>query len=258
MDVGTPGQRVIVTAGAGGIGRAIATTFAANGARVFVCDVAAPALDALGRDHPAIGRIVADVSKRGDVDRLFDAALAQLGGLDVLVNNAGIAGPTAPVEEVDPDDWVRTMDINITGMFYCTRRAVPALKQAGGGSIVNLSSAAGRLGFPLRSPYAASKFAVVGFSESLAMELGPANIRVNAICPGIVEGERIDRVIGAKAKALGISFEEQRERQLSRVSLRRMVTAQDIANMALFLASDAGRNISGQKLAVCGNVETLG
>jgi len=258
MDVGTKGQRVIVTAGAGGIGRAIATTFAKNGARVFVCDVAQPALDALGREFPDIARTVADVSDRAAVDRMFDAALATLGGLDVLVNNAGIAGPTGQVEDIAPEDWERTMAINITGMFYCARRAVPELKRAGGGSIINLSSAAGRLGFPLRTPYAASKFAVVGFSESLAMEVGPSNIRVNAICPGIVEGERIDRVIEAKAKALGITFEEQRERQLSRVSLRRMVSAQDIANMALFLASDAGRNISGQKLAVCGNVETLG
>jgi NAD(P)-dependent dehydrogenase (short-subunit alcohol dehydrogenase family) len=258
MEVGTQGQRVIVTAGAGGIGRAIATTFARNGARVFVCDVDAASLDALGKDFPHIGRTVADVSDRGAVDRLFEAAIAHLGGLDVLVNNAGIAGPTAAVEDVVPEEWERTMAINITGMFYCTRRAVPELKRAGGGSIVNLSSAAGRLGFPLRTPYAASKFAVVGFSESLAMELGPANIRVNAICPGIVEGDRINKVIEAKAKALGISFEEQREHQLSKVSLRRMVSAQDIANMALFLASDAGRNISGQKLAVCGNVETLG
>lgn len=258
MEVGTQGQRVIVTAGAGGIGRAIATTFAKNGARVFVCDVDAPSLDALGKAFPHIGRTVADVSDRSAVDRLFAEAMAHLGGLDVLVNNAGIAGPTAAVEDVDPDDWERTMSINITGMFYCTRRAVPELKRAGGGSIVNLSSAAGRLGFPLRTPYAASKFAVVGFTESLAMELGPSNIRVNAICPGIVEGARIDKVIEAKAKALGITFEEQRERQLSKVSLRRMVSAQDIANMALFLASDAGCNISGQKLAVCGNVETLG
>jgi len=142
-------------------------------------------------------------------------------------------------------------------MFYCTRRAVPLLKQQGGGSIINLSSVAGRLGYPLRTPYAAAKWAVVGFTKSLAMELGPANIRVNAIQPGMVEGERIERVVSAKAKALGVSVEEYQRQLLAKVSLRRMVQAADIANMALFLATDAGHNISGQALSVCGNVESL-
>lgn len=257
MNVTTPGQRVLVTAGANGIGRAIATTFADSGAKVYICDVSQASLDALTKARPDIAGCLADVSVMADVDKLFERAIAHLGGLDVLVNNAGIAGPTGPVEEIAPEEWRRTLDVNITGMYYCTRLAVPHLKKAGGGSIVNLSSAAGRLGFPLRTPYAASKWAVVGFSESLAIELGTFNIRSNAICPGVVEGERMDRVIEAKAKALGISFEEQRERSLSRVSLRRMVSGQDIANMAVFLASDAGRNITGQRLSVCGNVETL-
>jgi NAD(P)-dependent dehydrogenase (short-subunit alcohol dehydrogenase family) len=180
-----------------------------------------------------------------------------LDGLDVLINNAGISGPTAPVEEIDIAEWNRTIAVDLNGMFYCTRRAVPLLKAAGGGSIINLSSVAGRLGYPLRTPYAAAKWAVVGFTKSLAMELGPANIRVNAIQPGIVEGERIERVISAKAKALGVSFDEYKRQLLSKVSLRRTVSPMDIANMALFLATDAGRNISGQALSVCGNVESL-
>jgi len=175
----------------------------------------------------------------------------------VLVNNAGIAGATAPVEEISIGDWERTIAVDLSGMFYCTRLAVPLLKQAGGGSIINMSSAAGRLGFLLRTPYAAAKWAVVGFTKSLAMELGPSNIRVNAIQPGVVEGERIDRVISAKAKALGKSFDEIRDQMVSKVSLRRMVSPYDIANMALFLATDAGRNVSGQALSVCGNVEAL-
>ena len=191
------------------------------------------------------------------VDGLFDAAKAFLGGLDVLINNAGIAGPTAPVEEIALDDWDRTIAVDLNGMFYCTRLAVPLLKEAGGGSIINLSSVAGRLGFPLRTPYAAAKWAVVGFTKSLAMELGPSNIRVNAIQPGVVEGERIDRVIAAKSKALGVSFDEFKRELLSKVSLRRMVSPAEIANMALFLATEAGRNISGQALSVCGNVESL-
>jgi NAD(P)-dependent dehydrogenase (short-subunit alcohol dehydrogenase family) len=257
MNISAQGLRVLVTAGAAGIGRAFAETFQDAGARVFVCDVDAKAIDAFRRDRPSIGSSLADVGDPKAVDAMFDSATKFLSGLDVLINNAGIAGPTAPVEEIAIADWERTIAVDLNGMFYCTRRAVPLLKAAGGGSIINLSSVAGRLGFPLRTPYSAAKWAVVGFTKSLAMELGPANIRVNAIQPGVVEGDRIDRVIGAKAQSLGVSFDEFKERLLSKVSLRRMVSAQDIANMALFLATDAGRNISGQALSVCGNVESL-
>jgi NAD(P)-dependent dehydrogenase (short-subunit alcohol dehydrogenase family) len=251
------GLRVLVTAGAAGIGKAFATTFAAAGAKVFVCDIDPGALDALRATQAEIGSCFADVAEPAQVDALFDAASAFLGGLDVLINNAGIAGPTSPVEAIAIADWNRTIAVDLSGMFYCTRRAVPLLKQAGGGSIINLSSVAGRLGFPLRTPYAAAKWAVVGFTKSLAMELGPANIRVNAIQPGAVEGERIERVIAAKAKALGVSFDDYKQQLLSKVSLRRTVSPADVANLALFLATDAGRNISGQALSVCGNVESL-
>ena len=203
MNHSAQGLRVLVTAGAAGIGKAFAAAFAAAGAKVFVCDIDPGALDALRATQAEIGSCVADVAEPAQVDALFDAATAFLGGLDVLINNAGIAGPTSPVEAIAIADWNRTIAVDLSGMFYCTRRAVPLLKQAGGGSIINLSSVAGRLGFPLRTPYAAAKWAVVGFTKSLAMELGPANIRVNAIQPGAVEGERIERVIAAKAKALG-------------------------------------------------------
>jgi NAD(P)-dependent dehydrogenase (short-subunit alcohol dehydrogenase family) len=257
MNSSAQGMRVLVTAGAAGIGKAFAETFADAGAKVFICDVDRAALDAFREARPEIGAGITDVADSRQVDGLFDAATAFLGGLDVLINNAGIAGPTAPVESIAIADWERTIAIDLNGMFYCTRRAVPLLKAAGGGSIINLSSVAGRLGYPLRTPYAAAKWAVVGFTKSLAMELGPSNIRVNAIQPGIVEGDRIERMISAKAKALGVSEDEYRAQLLSRVSLRRTVSAGDIANMALFLASDAGRNISGQALSVCGNVETL-
>jgi len=248
---------VLVTAGAAGIGKAFAETFVDAGARVFICDVDQAALDAFRAARPEIGSCTADVADPKAVDALFDAAPKFLGGLDVLINNAGIAGPTAPVEAIDIAEWNRTIAVDLNGMFYCTRRAVPLLKAAGGGSIINLSSVAGRLGYPLRTPYAAAKWGVVGFTKSLAIELGPANIRVNAIQPGIVEGERIERVISAKAKALGVSFDAYKRQLLSKVSLRRTVSPADIANMALFLATDAGRNISGQALSVCGNVESL-
>ena len=257
MNTTARGLRVLVTAGAAGIGKAFAETFADACAKVFICDVDQAALDGFRAARPEIRGCIADVADPKAVDSLFDAAAKFLSGLDVLINNAGIAGPTAPVEAIDIAEWNRTIAVDLNGMFYCTRRAVPLLKAAGGGSIINLSSVAGRLGYPLRTPYAAAKWGVVGFTESLAIELGPANIRVNAIQPGIVEGERIERVISAKAKALGVSFDEYKRQLLSKVSLRRTVSPADIANMALFLATDAGRNISGQALSVCGNVESL-
>ena len=251
------GRRVLVTAGAAGIGRTIARRFAEGGARVFVGDVDDAALAAFRAENKSIGAAKADVADPRQVDAMFAEAMASLGGLDILVNNAGIAGPTAAVESISPADWDRCVAINLNGMFYCTRRAVPLIKASGGGSIVNLSSVAGRLGYPMRTPYAASKWAVVGFTKSLAMELGPAKIRVNCIQPGIVEGPRIDRVIDAKARALNLSFDEMKEKLLANTSLRSSVTADDVAAMALFVCSNAGARITGQALSVCGDVQVL-
>ncbi len=251
------GQRALVTAGASGIGRAIARRFAEAGARIFVCDIDAKALAAFLAELPGAHGILADVADPAQVDRLFAAVETAFGGLDILVNNAGIAGPTRKVEDIAPEDWDRCVAINLNGMFYCTRKAVPLLKAAGGGSIVNLSSVAGRLGYPLRTPYAASKWAVVGFTKSLAMELGPDGIRVNCIQPGLVAGPRIDGVIQAKADAFGIDFDEMKARLLNTVSLRRMVTADDIAEMALFVCARAGASITGQALSVCGDHQVL-
>jgi NAD(P)-dependent dehydrogenase (short-subunit alcohol dehydrogenase family) len=257
MNVSAQGLRVLVTAGAAGIGRAIAQTFAEHGARVHICDIDRDALADAQRALPAVTQSVADVARLADVERLFDDVKRALGGLDVLVNNAGIAGPTAKVEEIKPEDWERCIAVDLTGMFYCTRRAMPMIKAAGGGSIINLSSAAGRLGFPLRTPYSAAKWGVVGFTKSLAIEAGPDRVRVNCIQPGAVEGDRINRVIDAKARAQGVSFDEMKARFLEPVSLRTFVTAQDIANMALFLATPAGQHITGQALAVCGDAQRL-
>jgi NAD(P)-dependent dehydrogenase (short-subunit alcohol dehydrogenase family) len=255
MDTSAQGLRVLVTAGAAGIGRAIAQTFVAHGARAHICDVDTAALAAARDALPSVTQTVADVANAADVDRLFADVARTLGGLDVLVNNAGIAGPTGKVEDLAPADWDRCIAVDLNGMFYCTRRAMPLIKQAGGGSIINLSSVAGRLGFPLRTPYAAAKWAVVGFTKSLAIEAGPDKVRVNCIQPGNVEGERIDRVIDAKAGALGITAAEMRNRLLDTVSLRTFVSPQDIANMALFLATEAGRHVTGQALSVCGDVQ---
>ena len=257
MQLSCEGLRVIVTAGAAGIGRAIAELLLANGAQVHICDISAEQLAACQAALPSIGITQADVSDPAQVDRLFAAAMTQLGGLDMLVNNAGISGPTGPVETLAPADWERTMAVNINGQFYCTRRAVPLLKSAGGGLIVNLSSAAGLFGFPNRTPYAASKWAVIGFTKSLAMELGSFGIRVNAICPGLVEGERQDRVQAAKAQAEGRSVVEVRQQMTKQNSMGTFVTATDVANMVFFLCTPAGRNISGQALSIDGHTETL-
>ncbi len=254
MNASAKGLRVVVTAGGGGIGRAIARIFLEHGARVHVCDVDQQALE---QTDKAISRTKADVSSLADVERLFDEVKGSLGGLDVLVNNAGIAGPTAKVEDIDPKDWDRCIAIDLNGMFYCTRKAMPMIKAAGGGSIINLSSIAGRLAFPMRTPYSAAKFAVVGFTQSLAAEAGPDGVRVNCIQPGVVEGERIERVIAAKAQGLGISFEETKSRMLEGVSMRTTVTAEDIANTALFLATEPGKHISGQAISVCGGARYL-
>lgn len=252
LPVDLAGKRVAVTAGANGIGRVIADSFAASGARVFVCDVDEVALAACG--HPGMR---ADCGEVAQIEAFMDAALARLGGLDVLVNNAGIAGPTAPVEKVTPEELDATLRVDLASMFHCARRAVPALREAGGGSIVNLSSAAGKFGFALRSPYSAAKWGVVGFTRTLAIELGPDGINVNAILPGLVEGPRIRSVLRNKAAAAGVSDNEQTEKALQTVGLRCFVTQQDIANMALYLASPFGRTISGQALSVDGGMEVL-
>jgi len=252
LPVDLTGLRVAISAGAGGIGRVMADAFAARGARVFVCDVDAEALAAC--PHP---KMRADMAETAECEGFVDTAIEQLGGLDVLVNNAGVAGPTARVEDVAPEDLERTLRIDLAAMFHCSRRVVPALRAAGGGSIINLSSAAGKFGFPLRSPYAAAKWGVVGFTKSLAVELGPDGIRVNAILPGLVAGERIRRVIEAKSQALGVPFREQEQKLLSAASLRCYVTQHDIANMALYLCSPFGATISGQALSVDGDLQYL-
>jgi len=257
INLSLAGMRALVTAGASGIGLAIAEALIAGGARVHVCDVSGDFLAEFRNGHAETGASRADVASEADVERLFIEVDKNLGGLDVLVNNAGIAGPTGGIDEIAPADWRRTIDICLTGQFLCAHFAVPMLKAAGGGAIVNMSSAAGRFGYAFRTPYSAAKWGVIGLTQSLAKELGPANIRVNAILPGIVAGPRMENVIAARAGQLGVSYAEMEKTYLDRVSLRRMVTAQDVAATVVFLVSGAGRNISGQSIGVCGNVEAL-
>jgi NAD(P)-dependent dehydrogenase (short-subunit alcohol dehydrogenase family) len=247
----------MITAGAAGIGRAIAKAFLEDGARVHICDVDEAALDAFAKEFPQARATRADVSSIDEVDECFEQARSWLGGLDVLINNAGIAGPTSRVEDIRPADWERTLAININGQFYCARRAVPLIKDAGGGSIVNISSTAGIMGFPLRTPYAASKWAVVGLTKSLSMELGEFGIRVNAVCPGAVAGPRIDRVIAADAEARGLPVETVRQSALNQNALRAFIQPESVAREVLFLCSPTGRQITGQAIAVDGDTDSL-
>lgn len=257
------GLRVLITGGASGIGLVIARAFVDAGARVHVCDASEQAIDELAKAEASaemnpITATLADVSDRDAVERVFADVKSQLGGLDVLVNNAGIAGPTGGIDEIDVKAWEDTVAVNLNAQFYFARRAVPLLREAKeGGTIIALSSVAGRLGYAYRAPYAATKWAVVGLTKSLAIELGPDNIRVNAIQPGIVKGPRIERVIGARAKQLNLPYEEMEKQYLAKISLRRMTTPEEVAATALFLCSPAGSGISGQAISVCGNVEVL-
>lgn len=251
------GQRVLITAGAAGIGLAIASRLTEEGAKVALCDVDAAALQAASTLLPEAFVHPADVTDEAAIATFVDKTVGVLGGIDALINNAGIAGPTGAVEALSIADWRRTVDVCLVGQFILAHHVVPHLKAAGGGSIVNMSSAAGKHGYAFRTPYSAAKFGVIGFTESLAKELGPHAIRVNAILPGIVEGARMDGVIENRAAELGISFDEMRERYLQNVSLRAMVTADDVAAMVAMLLSADGRFITGQSIGVDGNVETL-
>ena len=251
------GQRALITGAGSGIGKVMAQHFEKAGARIWICDADTNNMEQSLKENPDWNGTPCDVSEENQVDQLFKEMSDSFGGLEILVNNAGIAGPTAPVEEIDPDEWRRSVGVNLNGAFYCTRLATPLLKNAPKASIINISSVAGRLGFARRLPYASTKWAMIGFTESLAKELGPSGIRVNALLPGIVEGPRIEGVFQARAESEGVPYEEVRDRVLNNVSMKRMVSAGDVAEMAVFLCSEAGKNISGQSISVCGNVENL-
>jgi NAD(P)-dependent dehydrogenase (short-subunit alcohol dehydrogenase family) len=251
------GARVLVTAGASGIGLAIARAFMAEGAAVYVCDIDAEALARLAKTAPGVRSGRCDMGERAAIGPMVEDAVADLGGLDILVNNAGIGGPTAPVETLAPDDWDRVLRVNLTSMFDTSRFAIPHLRRSRRGVVVNLSSVAGRFGYANRAAYAASKWGVIGFTKSLAIELGPAGIRVNAILPGVVEGPRIDRVLEGRAALSGRALEEERRLALANQSIPKMVDAADVASLAVYLASEAGKAISGQALSIDNDIQKL-
>lgn len=250
-------KKVLITAGASGIGLVIARGFAEAGSRVYICDISGSALEQALTEVPGLQGCVADVADEASVQAMFGRSDAALGGLDVLVNNAGIAGPTARVDDLRREDLVRTLDVNVVGQFLCAKHAVPRLRRGVLPSILNMSSAAGHLGMPGRSAYSASKWAVIGFTKSLAIELGHDGIRVNAVLPGAVDGPRIRAVIEAKAGVAGKSVAEVTQAYEGQSSLGRMVTAEDVANTVLFACSAAASSITGQALAVDGHTQAL-
>lgn len=249
--------RVMVTAAGSGIGWAIARAFAETGAAVHICDMDEASLGRVTEERPGIAAACVDVTDEAAVDRWFDEALEDLEGLDVLVNNAGIAGPVGPVEDLDLEGWRRCLAVGLDSQFLAARRAVPVMKDQKSGVIINISSVSGLYGCPYRTPYAAAKWAVIGFTKSLAAEVGRWNIRVNAICPGAVEGDRMRRVIAAESAASGRSTEDLRAEYTAGSSLNRFVNPEEIADMALFLASPAAAMVSGQAISVDGHTETF-
>ena len=255
-------KNVLVTAGAAGIGEAIARAFAAAGASVHAVDVDAGAVARLNASQPGIDTSVADVAVEDEVERVFARYHTNVDGvadgLAVLVNCAGIAGPTALLEDIAPADWRRCVAVNLEATFLCCRQAIPLMRAAGSGVIINISSTAGWHGYALRAPYVAAKWGVIGLTKTLAMELGPAGIRANAICPGSIDGARMDRVIANEAANKQLSEDAVRRRYTAGVSLRAFIDARDIADAALFLASDAASKITGQALNVDGHLENTG
>lgn len=246
--------RVLVT-GADTTARVISECFLAAGARVFACDVRRDAVDALCAAHPAMDAVVADVSVEDDVTRLVAAAESHMGGIDALINVVGVAGPVKPVEDITLDEWRSTFAVNMDGVFLTARAVAPGMKARRQGSIINISTASTRTLPVNRSPYISSKAAVEGLTRALARELGPHNVRVNAILPGGINGERMRAIFHRMAEERGISDAQFAEEALKYVSMRTLIEPSEIADMALFLCSDRARHITGQLIAVDGHSE---
>ena len=242
--------RVLITAGASGIGRAMADAFAEDGALVWVADVDRDAVEACPEDW---GRTLLDVTDEAAWTAMMSDISARWGGLDVLCANAGIAGPTAFVEDVTLDDWRQCMAVNVEGAFLAAKYAAPTMKAQKSGCVLITTSTAGFYGYPQRSPYAAAKWAMIGLMKTLAMELGPHGIRVNALAPGAVEGPRMEGVMQREANAKGISRDDIYRGYASGTSMQTWVEGRDIAEMAVFLASGKARFVSGQVIAVDGH-----
>ncbi|MDG4647184.1 SDR family oxidoreductase [Roseibacterium sp. SDUM158017] len=248
-------RRVVVTAGAAGLGRAMAEAFLAAGDRVAVCDADPEAVAEVRRALPALHADTADVTDPEALGAFLGGIEARWGGADVVCANAGVGGPAGRIEDIAFDDWRHCVAVNLDGAFLTCRWAAAVMRRQGHGAILLTSSVSGLFGFPHRSPYVAAKWGIVGLTKALASELGPAGVRVNAICPGAVEGPRMDRVVEMEAAARGLGEDEVRRGFTQGVALGRFVRADEVAAMALFLASDAASAITGQAMAVDGHTE---
>jgi len=248
------GRVALITGASKGVGRVMSRMFAREGAAVICAarsrDLVEETTALVKADGGRAIAVVGDAAVEADVQRIVQAGLEAFGTLDTLVNNAGDGGPTRPVQDYTAEDWFYTINSCLTSSYMCTRFAVPEMMKAGGGAIVNISSTAGRRGLAYRIGYCSAKAGQVGMTYGLALELAPHNIRVNAIAPGAVAGDRIDRVIAGQAQVKGVPVEEERRRFVERSPLKRMSTAEDIASLAVYLCSDAAKNLSGQCVAV--------
>jgi len=253
-------KKIIISAGASGIGWATAKVCLSKGAIVYLCDIDNKSLNKIKKNSQYNKKLFTyecDASNENDVSIFFNQVNKKTKKIDALINNVGVAGPTGTIEKLNSEDWERTLKINVISHFYFTKLAIPMLKKNKGGSIINISSGAGIMGFPLRSPYAASKWAVIGVTKTLAMELGKYKIRVNAICPGTIKGGRMVRVIRDKAKFLKISKKLVEKEFVSMASMNCWIYEEDIGKMCSFLISSDGERVSGQAIPVDGNATRL-
>ena len=248
-------QNVFVTGGADSVGRVIAERFNSAGARVYICDVRADALERTLHDNPGMKGMIANVGDAESVARVFDDAIKWMGDVSVLVNNVGISGPRGPMEELSCAEWDETISVNLSGMFYCMRQVIPGMKKRGGGVIINFSTGSTRTRLPFRAPYVASKAAVEGLTLNAARELGPHNIRCNAILPGMINNERMRRIVANNAASTGRTIDEIERDYLNYISLRSKIEPEELADMVQFLASDKAAKVTGELIAVSGNVE---
>ncbi len=248
-------RTIVITAGAAGLGLAMAKAFMQIGEKVAVCDIDANAVANFQSQYPDMIAQTVDVCCEKDMESFFATIKARWGNIDVLCANAGTGGPAGRIEDISHGDWRQCLAVNLDGAFLATKHAVGMMSR--GGAILLTSSTAGIAGYPMRSPYATAKWGIIGLMKTLAMELGDRGIRVNALCPGAVEGDRMDRVVKNEAKARGISEDEIRQLYVKGVSLKTWVSADDVANMALFVCSQQANKVSGQSLCIDGHTETL-